>query len=120
MIRIRIRIRKMLEKDITRKIIKDLNENGWFYKNYSGMGMGRAGIPDIIGCINGKFVAIEVKTEKGTLTLLQEKTILEIKSQGDGIAVVVYGWIGYQMMKKFILKEVSNDTSKSKSNSKEE
>ena len=35
---------------------------------------------DIIACINGRFVAFEVKTETGKLTKLQEITIQKIRS----------------------------------------
>ncbi len=41
---------------------------------------GTAGIPDIIACINGRFVAFEVKTETGKLTKLQEITIQKIRN----------------------------------------
>jgi len=39
---------------------------------------GTAGIPDIICCIDGRFVAFEVKTPSGKLTKLQEITIQRI------------------------------------------
>ena len=39
-----------------------------------------AGIPDVIACINGRFVAFEVKTETGKLTKLQEITIQKIRN----------------------------------------
>lgn len=41
---------------------------------------GTGGIPDIIACINGRFLAFEVKTETGKLTKLQEITMQKIKS----------------------------------------
>ena len=40
-----------------------------------GMGFGRAGIPDIIGCGKGKFIAIECKAGKGKTTPLQEREL---------------------------------------------
>lgn len=43
---------------------------------------GTAGIPDIIACINGRFVAFEVKTPTGKLTRLQEITIEKIRAAG--------------------------------------
>lgn len=39
---------------------------------------GTAGIPDIICCIGGRFVAFEVKTPSGKLTKLQGITIQRI------------------------------------------
>jgi Holliday junction resolvase len=49
---------------------------------------GTAGIPDIVACIGGRFMAFEVKTEKGKLTKLQEETIKKILAAG-GMAFVV-------------------------------
>lgn len=49
---------------------------------------GTAGIPDIICCYRGKFVAFEVKNEKGKTTALQESVINKIQKCG-GKAVVV-------------------------------
>lgn len=84
----------MNEKDLQLKILKYINSiNGcWGFKHYSGMGMGKAGIPDIICSINRYFLAIEVKTEKGNLTKLQEETCLDIQNRGKGMVMIVYGW----------------------------
>lgn len=70
----------MLEKTITNKILKYLKslDNCFCFKEHGGQ-YGTAGIPDIICCYNGRFVAFEVKTEKGRLTKLQEITIRKIK-----------------------------------------
>ena len=43
---------------------------------------GTAGLPDIIACIRGRFVAFEVKTPIGKLTKLQEITIQKIRDAG--------------------------------------
>jgi len=48
------------------------------FKEHGGM-YGTAGLPDIICCIGGRFVAFEVKTPSGKLTKLQEITIQRIK-----------------------------------------
>lgn len=47
-----------------------------------------AGIPDIIGCIGGRFVALEVKVPGNKATRLQELVISRIRVAG-GIAGVV-------------------------------
>ena len=39
-----------------------------------------AGIPDIIACVDGQFVAFEVKRKGGKLTKLQEITIQRINA----------------------------------------
>ncbi len=41
---------------------------------------GTAGLPDIICCIGGRFVAFEVKTPSGRLTKLQGITIQKINA----------------------------------------
>jgi len=79
----------MLEKDITNKILKYLKtlDKCYCFKEHGGS-YGSAGIPDIICCYRGRFVAFEVKTEKGRTTKLQDLNILKI-NEADGIAVVV-------------------------------
>ena len=47
-------------------------------EQHGGM-YGTAGIPDIIACINRRFVAFEVKTPTSHMTKLQEITIQKIK-----------------------------------------
>ena len=69
----------MLEKSITDKILKYLKSRDccFAFKEHGGL-YGSSGIPDIICCFNGKFIAFEVKTDKGKLTKLQEITIQKI------------------------------------------
>jgi len=71
----------MLEKDITAAIMRYLKNlpGCWCFKTHGGM-YGTAGIPDIIVCRNGRFIAFEVKTETGKLTKLQESTLSRIKA----------------------------------------
>lgn len=63
--------------------------DGWFYKAPGGA-FGRAGIPDYLCCINGLFVAIEVKSDKGSLTTRQVYEIGKIKV-ASGIVVTIFG-----------------------------
>lgn len=79
----------MKESDIVRAILKYLKTvpDCFCWKEHGGM-YGTAGIPDIICCYCGKFVAFEVKTEKGKTTFLQESVINEIQKCG-GKSVVV-------------------------------
>jgi hypothetical protein len=71
----------MLEKDIVAAIMRHLKTvPGCFaWKTHGGM-YGTAGIPDIICCFRGRFVAFEVKTDTGKLTKLQESTIAKIRA----------------------------------------
>jgi hypothetical protein len=75
----------MLEKDITACIIRYLKTlPGCFcWKQYGGM-YGTAGLPDVICCINGMFVAFEVKTITGRLSKLQAATLARISKAGGG------------------------------------
>jgi len=79
----------MKESDIVAAIKRYLItvEGCFFWKEHGGM-YGTAGIPDLILCYKGRFVGLEVKTDEGKPTKLQEATIRKIKACG-GIAVVV-------------------------------
>ena len=70
----------MVERDIVAAILRLLKKTPecFAWKEHGGM-YGTAGVPDIIACIGGRFVAFEVKTETGKLTKLQEITIQRIK-----------------------------------------
>ena len=53
-------------------------------------GYGRSGIPDIICCANGKFLAIECKAHGGRLTALQRRELDRIEL-ASGVCYVIYG-----------------------------
>lgn len=79
----------MREKDFENEIKKWLKEHGcWFFKTIS-TGFQRAGIPDIIACVNGRFVGIEVKSEKGRPSELQKLELKKIQ-EANGIGLLVY------------------------------
>ena len=71
----------MAERDIVAAILRLLKKTSCCYawKEHGGI-YGTAGVPDIIACINGRFVAFEVKTETGKMTKLQEITIQKIRN----------------------------------------
>ena len=73
----------MAERDIVAAILRLLKKTPccFCWKEHGGM-YGTAGIPDIIACINGRFVAFEVKAPTGKLTRLQEITIESIRTAG--------------------------------------
>lgn len=80
---------KEKEKTITNQILKYLKSlpECFAFKEHGGL-YGTSGIPDIIVCYKGKFVAFEVKTEKGKLSKLQEMTIAKIQ-KANGMAFKV-------------------------------
>ena len=45
-------------------------------------GYGRSGVPDIIACARGRFIAIECKAGKGKLTALQARELENISKAG--------------------------------------
>lgn len=79
----------MSEKAFENKIkayLKTLPKT-WFVKIWGG-GFQIAGIPDIIACVNGRFVGIEVKAENGRPSPLQVDKIASINASG-GYGVIV-------------------------------
>lgn len=73
--------------------------NGWYFKMWGG-GMSKSGIPDLICCINGIFVAIEVKASNGRPSELQKLNVGRI-NLSRGIAVFAYPE-GFEQLKKLI------------------
>ena len=71
----------MLERDIVATILRLLRKTPecFAWKEHGGM-YGTAGIPDIIACFHGRFLAFEVKVPGGKLTKLQELTIQKINN----------------------------------------
>ena len=80
---------KMKEKTITNQILKYLKSlpECFAFKEHGGL-YGTSGIPDIIVCYKGKFLAFEVKNENGKLSKLQEITIEKIR-KANGMAFKV-------------------------------
>ena len=76
------------EKKVKDKCVKLLKAYDVYYFFPATHGYGRSGVPDIICCITGKFVAIECKAGDNKPTALQEKEMADIRKQG-GIAVVI-------------------------------
>ena len=72
-------------KDAVKKILKRLNI--YYFMPATG-GYGRSGVPDIVCCMNGKFVDIECKAGLNQPTALQEREMKNIKDAG-GVAVVI-------------------------------
>lgn len=49
------------EKNLQNKCIKYLKDKGIYHLNIHGGGWGAKGAPDLIACINGRFIAFELK-----------------------------------------------------------
>ena len=76
------------ENKVKAKIVSILKGEGVYYFLPATHGFGRSGVPDIVGCVNGKFLAVECKAGKNTPTALQLREIAAINTAG-GIALVV-------------------------------
>jgi len=88
------------EKKVKDAVVKILKQYGVYYFFPATHGYGRSGIPDIICCCKGKFLAIECKAGENRTTELQDREIVAIHKAG-GVALVVWensvelveGWI---------------------------
>jgi len=76
------------EKRVKQKVIEVLKKFKAYYFYPSMIGYGSSGVPDIVVCFKGRFVAIECKAGKNRPTALQQRNIDMIKKNG-GIAIVV-------------------------------
>lgn len=81
------------EKLYENKIKKYLKERGAYCVKYFGCNYSTAGTPDILACVKGYFLAIEVKAQEGQPSELQMAKIEQIRQAG-GLAYVAYpsGW----------------------------
>lgn len=76
------------EKKVKAKVVEVLKAHGVYYFFPTTFGMGRGGVPDIVCCYRGKFLAIECKAGAGKTTALQERELAAIKAAG-GMQLVV-------------------------------
>lgn len=61
---------------------------GWYTKIWGG-GFQKSGIPDVLACVNGFMVAVELKASSGKPTELQKLNVSRINA-ANGIAVILY------------------------------
>lgn len=76
------------EKSFENKIKTYLKEQSCYFVKYFANRNTKSGIPDILACVNGAFLAIEVKSSTGTPKPLQIHNIKKINTAG-GYAVIV-------------------------------
>lgn len=76
------------EKKVKDKVVKILKDNGVYYFFPATYGMGRSGVPDIICCVNGRFLAIECKAGSNQPTALQQRELKLIADAGGSALVI--------------------------------
>ena len=76
------------EKNFENKIKQYLKDQNCYFVKYFANRMTKVGVPDILACVDGYFVGIEVKSSTGKPSELQ---IHNVKKIGDcgGYAVIV-------------------------------
>lgn len=70
------------ESRVKRAVKKILDVEGVYYFFPATGGYGRSGVPDIICCVQGRFLAIECKAAKGEITALQAHELTKITDAG--------------------------------------
>lgn len=76
------------EKQFENKVKRYLKSKGIWHVKYFANSFTPIGIPDVLAVVNGRFVAIELKAEKGKTSALQDYNLKEIRRCG-GIAIVL-------------------------------
>lgn len=77
-----------LERDIVRGIKMAVEakygDDAWVYKTHDSV---RVGVPDLIICVRGRFVALEVKRPGKEMEIVQKMEIMKIRRAGS-----VHSW----------------------------
>ncbi len=80
--------KKVTEKWVKAQVVKMLKDVDAYYFYPVASGYMRTGVPDIVACLNGRFLGIECKANGNKTTEIQDRNLVEIKKNG-GIAMVV-------------------------------
>lgn len=96
------------EKNFENKVKKFLKEQGaYFIKYWGGSMFTKSGVPDLLVCVDGHFLGIELKAQKGKPSALQIYHLKEIENAG-GYAILLYPNY-FEAFKNFILCIKSKD-----------
>ena len=88
------------EKNFENRIKSYLEKNNCWFVKFFANAYTSSGVPDILSCVNGRFVGIEVKQENGKPSLLQKMHLTNIIRSG-GIGILAYP-SGYEQLKELI------------------
>jgi hypothetical protein len=81
-------VAKKPETSFKEKVLKDLRKlpKSWWVKTQQ---VSISGTPDILGCLDGKFIAIELKRSlKASISPLQEYNLKLISAVACGVGIV--------------------------------
>ena len=76
------------EGKVKARVKEILKHKGAWWCMPVGGGYGRAGIPDLLVCYKGKFLAIETKAGRGKTTALQDLCMEQITAAGGRCVVI--------------------------------
>lgn len=77
------------EKKFETKVRKYLESKGAYVVKYFGCAFSQAGVPDLLCCYKGHFIALEIKAATGKPSELQLHNVRKINEAG-GMALVLY------------------------------
>lgn len=95
------------EGKVKKKVLEILVSNGAYYCMPVTGGYGRSGVPDIIACLHGKFLAIECKAGDNKPTALQEKALADIQKAGGSAMVINEG--NFEAL-EFVIKFIKGES----------
>ena len=76
------------EAKVKASVVKLLKQYEVYYFFPATHGFGRSGVPDIICCLEGNFLAIECKAGDNKPTALQEREMKRIRTAGGDTFVI--------------------------------
>lgn len=89
------------EKQFENKVKKFLTDQGcWLIKYWAGAAYTKSGVPDLLVCVRGHFMAVELKAANGRPSDLQIWNLRKV-SESDGIAILLYPK-DYDQFKEFV------------------
>ncbi len=92
------------EKNFENRVKRFLTEQGcWYVKYWGGGQFTKAGVPDLLCCIHGRFVGIELKASNGHPSELQLRQLRLIEEAG-GVGILLYPK-DFEKFKKFVKEE---------------
>jgi len=96
----------MNETQFKQKVQKFLDSQGVYHVKQLGCAYTKSGIPDLLACVNGYFLGIELKVKPNKPSELQLYNVDQIRKAG-GVAFILYPE-DFEDFKK-IVKELMND-----------